>query len=54
MSKSALVKFRCDHGVSDAVDRIAAKERRQPADLLRLCLDDIVKAEDRRAARKKK
>jgi hypothetical protein len=54
MSKSALIKFRCAQGVSDGVDRIAAKQHRQRADLLRLWLDDFVKAEDRRSARKKK
>jgi hypothetical protein len=53
MSKSALIKFRCDQGVSDAVDRIAAKQRRQRADPLRLWPDDFDSAEDRRAARKK-
>jgi hypothetical protein len=53
MSKSALIRFRCDQGLSDAVDRIAAKQRRQRADPLRLWPDDFDSAEDRRAARKK-
>ena len=50
MPLDALIKFRCEQSLTDRLARIAAKERRELPDLLRIALEDYAAAQEQRMA----
>lgn len=48
MPLDALIKFRCEQSLEDRLLRIAAKERRELANLLRIALEDYAAEQERK------
>lgn len=51
MSKNAVIRFRCDLSLKERFEALAALERRTPADLARIVIEDYVKGREQNAAR---
>ena len=51
MSKNAVIRFRCEPSLKERFEALAALERRTPADLARIVIEDYVHGREEDAGR---
>jgi predicted DNA-binding protein len=51
MSKNAVIRFRCEPSLKERFEALAALERRTPADLARIVIEDYVQSREEDVAR---
>lgn len=51
MSKNAVIRFRCDLSLKERFEALAALERRTPADLARIVIEDYVQSREESVTR---
>lgn len=51
MSKNAVIRFRCELSLKERFEALAALERRTPADLARIIIEDYVQNREKNPSR---